>query len=570
MSNCRSILLLLALVVALAGINLYSARWGGDRRANSRITLVDSAAKVSAFSISRANGETVRLERRGGSWQMIEPFESGVDERVVMKAIDMVSFARISDVMSESELLRLGRTRADFRLDNPVMTLDVEMDGKSETFGFGEPTPAGDGVYVSVAGVSAVYVVPSDVLAAVDQPADSFRLKSLVRTGPDAVRAFAVKSGGGQPEQFDRTAEGWSASSGKASVKRIDDFLAALTAAEAVGFVWPVVGTNRSDRSLPQSTPTAAKMAMYGLDPETAITVTLKCIDGRDRQVSFGKRTDEGLVYALVHGGTAVVTARAELRDALAGDKKLFADSRLFPMEYAAVSAFTLVDGNETCTLARNAAGIWMLESPVSAPADQVTAEAALKKILALMPSDLDENGITVSLPSGFEPAKVSSASLLGGSGFAAFRSREVLRIDPQLVKRLSSIPHGASAPNQAVVYSRELKTWNVEIPDGGEVVAESLQAVLSALSPLHAERVERLKADSASIDDYGLDRPYLTIAIDPVTEEAVRRNLIIGAVAAGGGRYATVGSSDSVFVISDSAVSTLAASFVRNSNALK
>ncbi len=570
MSNLRSILLLLFVIASLAFLNLYSVRSGNAPRAIARTTLIESDSAVSAFSICHAGGDAVRLEKRGGSWRMVEPFEGGVDERVVLKVLDRIAYTRITDVMGESELQRRNLTRADFTLENPLMTLDVELNGKSETFGFGRPTPAGDGVYVSIAGLSAVFVAPAEILSAVDMKADSFRLKSLVIVGPESVRAFEVKRGAEQSEQFDRTADGWKTSSGKPSVKRIEDFLAALSAAEASEFVWPKASTNGAEKAEQSKVLSASALAGYGLDPDSAITVTLKCIDGRDRQVSFGKGAGAGLVNALIHEGGTVVAVSAGLKDALTRDKKLFSDSRLFPVESSSVTAFTLVDGSVTCTLARDAAGAWRLEQPVSAPADSEIAEAVLKKILALMPSDLDANGITVTLPSGCEPAKVAASALLGKDGFSVFRSREVLRLDPQLVKRLSVTPEGAAAPARAVSYSRESRTWSVDVPEGaGEVDSQTLDAVLTEFNPLLAERVVSLKADQDNLDDFGLDKPYLTIAIDPVTEEAVRRNLIIGAETENG-RYATIGSSDAVFVISDSTVRKLSVSFVRKTNGSK
>ena len=66
----------------------------------------------------------------------------------------------------------------------------------------------------------------------------------------------------------------------------------------------------------------------------------------------------------------------------------------------------------------------------------------------------------------------------------------------------------------------------------------------------------------ASALAAYGLDRPFLTVAVDQDREDAVRRNILIGERTAGG-RYATVGSSDAVFVISDDAVSRLAAAIV-------
>ena len=61
----------------------------------------------------------------------------------------------------------------------------------------------------------------------------------------------------------------------------------------------------------------------------------------------------------------------------------------------------------------------------------------------------------------------------------------------------------------------------------------------------------------------YGLDDPRFTIAIDQFKDDAVRRNVLIGEAAPGGGRYATLGAADAVFVLPERAVGLLTAPLV-------
>ena len=75
--------------------------------------------------------------------------------------------------------------------------------------------------------------------------------------------------------------------------------------------------------------------------------------------------------------------------------------------------------------------------------------------------------------------------------------------------------------------------------------------------------RVEKLKVMASELAFYGLEHPFLTLAVDLDRADAVRRNIFVGAPAVGGGRYATVGSSDAVFVISDADVTALTSPLV-------
>ena len=115
-----------------------------------------------------------------------------------------------------------------------------------------------------------------------------------------------------------------------------------------------------------------------------------------------------------------------------------------------------------------------------------------------------------------------------------------------------------------AVVYGRDRRAWNVESPgkDGATVLPEGVDAVLAAINPLTAERVEKLKVPASDLDGYGLGAPYLTIAVDQDREDAVRRNILVGGKTVGG-RFATVGSADAVFVVSDAVVEALSAPLV-------
>ena len=72
----------------------------------------------------------------------------------------------------------------------------------------------------------------------------------------------------------------------------------------------------------------------------------------------------------------------------------------------------------------------------------------------------------------------------------------------------------------------------------------------------------EKLKVLAADLDDYGLDKPSLTIAIDQEVDAAVRRNIMVGKKTKGG-RFATIGASDAVFVIGDEVLNRLSADII-------
>ena len=551
MSNRRSILMLLAGIVLLVAAHFaIDCSSGGVAATARRNALLADSESASRIKIVRGGEAPTVIVRTNDVWRLISPFSGSADDQVVKRLLDALSFVPVTDAQTDAELLKMGRERADFSIGASVLSVAVADADGEETVTFGMPTPNSDGVYASVSGVDAVFIVPPEVKAAVDLPADGFRRRSLFLAGPTTVTSIDVRRGKGGMISFERDGDGWKTDGGQASSVKVKSFLSDLTAAEAVGFVWPVGDTNET------AVASASLLAGYGLDPESSVTVTLKTVDGADAQASFGKDAGDGLVYALAQNGGAVVTVPAALKDAVAQESSLFVDSRLFPVEARSVAAFAVSDGDVSYALTRDGEGAWRLDSPISAPADKTSVEALLARLLALSPSDADDTGVLVSMSSDAKPVAVSRKSALGDERLDQLRSKDVVKVDPAIVKRLVRTLGGKTV---AVAYARDRRVWDVETEGlSGSVDDKAVGAVLEALNPLVAERVEKLKVSEADLAAYGLDSPFMTLAVDQAREDAVRRNLILGAPV-GDGRYATVGASDAVFVLSGDTVSKLA-----------
>ena len=182
--------------------------------------------------------------------------------------------------------------------------------------------------------------------------------------------------------------------------------------------------------------------------------------------------------------------------------------------------------------------------------------------LASLKLSDRDPEGLVVSLTTNAPPVAVSRAAALAGHSLVDLRSRRILRIAPTDVKRLESASPNAEKP-AVVVFDKDLRTWVVESSGRpGVPAAAAIDAALAALNPLEAEKVVTLKASVADLRRYGLEKPQTTIAVDSEGAGSLRRNILVGGKAQGG-YFATVGSSDAVFIISNNVARRLLASFV-------
>ena len=559
MRNAKSIIILLTIIAVAAALDYFVYFGKGPSSTSKRTTLVDFQSEAASVRIERVGSPTVVLDRGLGGWRLTDPFASGADEQAVMKLVDVLTQTPVVEVISDSELLKLGRTRADFSLEEPVLTVTLTgMDKSVCRFMFGSATPTQDGVYASVEGVDAVFILGKPAFSFVDvRPAD-LRQRSLLPLGGAWVTSFEIKREGTPLLEFLRTGAGWNVGSEKASSQKITEFIDDLTTASAVSFIWPVGSSNETDHV------TSSLLAGYGLDPDSAVTVTLNDINGKSRRLSFGKEADDGNVYALVQNGNAIVTVPSKLRDFARQDPVMFTDSRLFPVEARSVNGFSVSSDGSLYSLVRDKDGKWGLESPVVAPADQEASDALLSLILSLSPADVvKENGVAVSVLTNMSKVLIPRERILGKRTFEDLRSREMLKIDAPLVKRIVSTVGGKTPKTASVVYDRERRQWNLDTEaDGVAVNVKGVESVLSVINPLAAVRIEKLAVVAADLDDYGLDTPFLTVAIDQDSDETIRRNILIGKKTRGG-RFATIGSSDAIFVISDATVSRLSASIV-------
>ena len=560
MKNMRIIVWLLAGISLLVAANFFLSFNDTPETAivqrRSLLTVPDDA--VSMLEISR-DGSVESVLTRTGSWRLVEPFAGSVDESVVLKLLDALAYAPLDDSLGDQELLKLGRTRADFGLDNPRLRVRVRAGDTDTSISFGTATPSASGVYAAIEGVHAVFVVPSNTLAAVDVPASGFRRRTLFTSGEESVASFDVKRGTGEFMRFKRDGDGWAMvqpTEGPASAPKIKKLLTDVMSASAYDFVWPIGGSNEVAEV------SGALLAGYGLGAENAVTLTLKGTDGSDRRISFGSDAGEGRVYALVHNGSAIVTVDGSLKDMASLGNSAFADTRLFPYEASQVNGISIVDGGVTCMLAKNADGSWRMDSPISAPASLTAVESLVSAVLALRGGDADEKGVEVSISADERKVHVARGSLGTHFRLENLRSLEILKIDPASVRRLS-VTGTNTNKMKSVAYDRDRRAWSVEASSVSGTVSEGgITRVLGVVNPLEAGRIVKLKVSADDLGGYGLDKPRLTVAIDLEREDAIRRNILVGD-ATDGGCFATVGASDAVFVLPESAVYDLSADIV-------
>ena len=151
MKNMRIIVWLLVGIAALAGahvlLSLNDSRNTAIVQRTSLLAVPDDA--VSLVSISR-NGAVESVLTHTGTWRLVEPFAGSVDETVVKKLLDALAYKPFEDSLGDQDILKIGRTRADFGLENPWLSVRVRAGTTETTISFGSPTPTKSGVYAAI------------------------------------------------------------------------------------------------------------------------------------------------------------------------------------------------------------------------------------------------------------------------------------------------------------------------------------------------------------------------------------------------------------------------------------
>lgn len=564
MSNRRAIAFLLAGIALLsAALALLSWRARAVASEATRNTLCTFAPEaVEGVEIVRDGTNVTRLARDdAGAWSLVEPYAAPADAAPVARLVDALTLQPLVDLRTAAELAELGEDFADFGLAGDVDTaVALRARGGTARVLFGARSASGKDVYARVDGLQNVFAVPAGTLEAVPADADGFRVRALVAWTREQIAGLDLHAPEAPFIRLVRNASGWRLAApveAPADGAVVASLVAGLVGARIAGFVMPSA-SQRGAAPGERTVLARSALAPYGLTAETGLSVNVKPEAGLPEQLVFGAPAGTNLVYALVQNGTAVVTLEAAVADLFRKSDAAFRDTRVFPFGAdEQVRSVSISAGPLVYVLARGADGAWRLEAPVVAPADPAAAAALVNAVLRIRRNDVPDRippeeavRVSVATTAGVHPDVAVARDLFKACGpFANLRAKTLLELDAKAVRRLTLKP--AEGTGASVVLDPERGTWGLagELPPM-TVNVEAVRKLLAALTRVEAASVETLAASPDDLRRCGLAAPALVIALDFEGADAVRRNLMLGARAPDGGRYATVGGADAVFVL--------------------
>ena len=572
MSNRRFMLFFLTGIVVLG-----AAQWGLSWRARAvasadtrRVLCTLPASEVDTIELREDGTNVVRLVRQpSGDWRIVRPFGALADSAPVAQLLDVLTLQPIEDMRSEVDLAEMHENLADFGLARPRFEVSLARGERAACVGFGSTTASGTEVYARTEGLKNVFTLSTELFNALPRGVDAFRVRTVLGCARDEIAELDVRVPDRPAIRLVRRAEGWTVNlpvPGPADEMAVSAFADQLAAARVAAFELPTAARPAvsADGAL-----AAGDLVPYGLAAGEGAFLTVRSSSGAAEQIVFGKPAGTNFVWALVRNGTAVVKLDAALAETCRGAS--FRDTRVFPLaEGEKVRSISLTAGDSVYVLAMNDEGVWRLEAPVVAPADPTAAAALAERVLRLRQDDLppqdgarpDSVRVAVSTSVTNRSGVIVADSMIGKrAALADLRAKTLLVLDPGSVRRLSV--RGRNAAETTVRLDVERATWLLERTgapaDGGRRVRpDGVKTLLAALTRVEATRVETVAATADDLRRCGLDDPELIVAVDVDAADAVRRNVLLGADAPGGGRYATVGGADAVFIVSKRTVADL------------
>ena len=573
MSNFRFTVFFLFGIAVLSGalvfLSDHARRVATEATRNTLCTFAPE--QVDALEVWRPGGTNVvgLLRDDRGAWHLSSPYSAPADAAAVSRLVDMATLMPLGDMRTDAELAELHEDFSDFGLaGGGRLKLVLRAGTREAEVLFGETTASGKEVYARAVGLRNVFTLPVEALDAVPVDADGFRRRTLVSCSRDEIAGIDLRVPGSPFVKLVRGKGGWTVSApveGPAEMDAVATLADGLVGARVAGFILPSAlqpGSGSEDAAVK-----ASALEPYGLAADVGHAVTVRTQSGAVEQVVFGSRADTNLVYALVQNGRAVVTVDAALAELCRAGGAPYLDTRVFPLaEGERLKALSLRTDSLVYVLAQGTNGAWRLEAPVAAPADAAAAAAMAQHVLRLRRSDVPDvppaEGavhVSVTTSAGARPGVTVPKSVFAACGaFADLRSKVLQELDPAAVRRITVRPGGGAVV--AVARDARREAWVLDAAAGAapaRVSVEGVKKLLAALTRTEAVGVETVAATPGDYRRCGLAEPSCTIAVD-FDGGAPRRNLLLGGPAAGGGRYASVGGADAVFILSRATVADL------------
>ena len=564
-------------------------------------------SEVDSLVVER-DGFRLELQRVGTQWNLVQPVTTGADSTEVMRFLDLLERAPLLDRLPLHDIRRRNLAMADFGLAPSVGRVVVQGPLFRVEIAFGASTPSGNEVYAAVdRAEDVVCVTDRRIFNAFPTSLEHWRDRTLLRKPSGKVTALEIRRPGVPFLKVVREGDLWQLVqplSGRAATRAVGSAIEALQATRIERFI-PADG--ETNGLVLASGVLRSRLVYYGLDNETAVQAQVwENGNPVGARIRFGREVDgsPGLVYALTPDDNSIVAVSNAVLRSLPAGVGAIRSRRLFDVSSAAVRWLTIQHADETVELNRHESGLsglWIMKAPVQGEADGPTVEQAVAEFLALqaerlMDPDVNAAAITNEPLCRMELAfadgstqRVSVAQsvhetgcydltlppvpmvfvvaasnmppqIIGKVGVLELVNRTILALPAQTIRRIT-----VKGPDRQESVERKGGDGDGQwVAGAGAADAEVLKTWATLLSRWRAESVVRLGAGAQDVTAFGMAEPWLDLTVDVASDDALRRSVRVGRVAANGGRYVSVLGHDVIYLVSSNVVALLESRLTR------
>lgn len=296
----RSVWSTLASILVLAGLAGYIFLVENKREPNASEAKEKvwsgtlAAADMEEVEIKLADGETARVQKADGTWQLVEPAKAPADQNELTSITTSLASLEVQRVVDANAAdvkqygLEPARIAVAFRSKGQKDPRRIEL---------GEKTPTGGDLYARVPGEKRVFLVSSFLDSTFNKTPFSLRDKTILKIERDKADSLELLEGS-TSIQLAKKGSDWMLVK---PVAARADFAAVEGALERLGSA-QMVGITEAE---------AANLAKYGLDkPSATITVGM----GSSRATLTLGKTDNAVVFAKDASRAMVFTVAPTLK----------------------------------------------------------------------------------------------------------------------------------------------------------------------------------------------------------------------------------------------------------------
>jgi Domain of unknown function (DUF4340) len=528
----------LALLLAILGgfYYFYEVRWGPAREeAAARKGRVFSADTKDVTGVQLKRGdESLRLQREGENWQLVEPVKARGSRPAVDELLATILTAKI-----DREIEANPTSLADFGLDKPAADITLMLkDGKALGLQLGAKNPTGVWVYARERDKPAVFVLGESVLRDATKPVADFRDRTILAFDAKDVSGFEIVlpdqtlavEGGPRAWRITRPV------ALRADNETVTEFLDRLTGQKVKEFVADA----------------PAARDPYGLERPVQIAIhTGRDKDRVTRTLLLGKaEAAKKGVYAMRAGESSVLLLPDDVWNQVPKNVGVLRNKTVVEVERDKVAKLEIESPKGSVTVSRES-DQWKIVAPEALSADQVEVGTVLTKLNDLraqgflsddatgIPRYLGKPEVRVALtdqagaittlllapspekrggtPSAYAavagkgPVTLVDAKALSdlGRSVTDLRDRRLLgALETRDVKRVR-----LQAGGQTMVLERAGDTaWRTVEPAKGSANSQKVEDLLYTLRSVRWKDV--VAPDGQEASRYGLDAPSLEVEL--------------------------------------------------------